>query len=84
MWGPGWWGPPMWGPMAALWWIFPLIGLAIGLVFVIAMVRAMNRGGGFMCMGGHRGGGREDEDVAGLRREIRELRAEIKGLKVSR
>jgi hypothetical protein len=43
MWGPGPWGPPMmWG----FGWIFPLIGLAIALVCVIAMLRWVARGGG--------------------------------------
>lgn len=46
MWGPGPWGAPMWG----FWWIFPLIGLLICLLFIVAMVRFMG-GRGFMCMG---------------------------------
>lgn len=78
MWGPGPWGPPMWG----LGWIFPLIGLLICGVFVFAMIRAMSGGRGFMCMGGHGGGGHDDG--AELRREILELREEIKKLKGSR
>jgi len=80
MWGPGWWGPGPW--MMGFGWIFPLIGLTIALIFVIAMVRAMSRGGGFMCMGGHHGAG--SEEAAELRRELRELREEIKGMKVGR
>jgi len=78
------WGPGMgwWGPMAGFWWIFPLIGLTIALVFVIAMVRAMSRGGGLMCMGGHHAG--ESNEAADLRREVRELHDEIKRLKASR
>lgn len=78
MWGPGWWGSPMGG----FWWIFPLIGLSIALVFVIALVRAMGGGRPFMCMGGHRsaGGG----EVAQLAQEVRDLREEIKQLKDSR
>ena len=50
----------MWG----FGWIFPLIGLAICLVFVIGMVRAMSSGGRFMCMGGH---DHEPNGTAGLR-----------------
>jgi uncharacterized membrane protein len=77
MWGPGWWGPSMSG----FWWIFPLIGLAVCLFFVIAMIRAMSGGGHFMCMGGHR---RESDETAELRREVRELREELTRLKPSR
>jgi hypothetical protein len=64
----------MWG----FWWIFPLIGLLICLVFVVAMARSMG-GRGFMCMGDHRS--QASEDVTDLRREIRELREELKQLK---
>jgi hypothetical protein len=42
MWGPGWWGPGPW--MMGFGWIFPLIGLTVALIFVIAMVRAMSPG----------------------------------------
>jgi len=75
MWGPGWWGPPMGG----FWWIFPVIGVSIALVLVIAMVRAMGGGWPFMCMGGQRSEG--SDEVAQLTREVRELREEIKQLK---
>ncbi len=78
MWGPGWWGHPMW----SLGWIFPLIGLAIALVFVVVMARAMTRGGGFMCM--HRPRHEPDARVDELLREIRELRDEVQELKTSR
>lgn len=71
------WGPPMWG----FGWIFPLVGLSIALVFVVAMIRFMSRGGGFACMGGHRTD--ESDKVAALSREVRELREEIKQLKAS-
>lgn len=73
MWGPEPWGAPMWG----FWWIFPLIGLTIAAIFVIAMVRAMNRGQGFLCMGGHRH--EEREELEALRREVRELRDQLRG-----
>lgn len=77
MWGPGPWGAPMWG----FWWIFPLIGLLICLLFIVAMVRFMG-GRGFMCMGDHRSHTSKDETE--LRHEIRELREELKQLKQSR
>lgn len=76
MWGPGPWGGPMWG----FWWIFPIIGLAIGVVFLVAMVRAIGGRGGFMCMGGHHA---RDQGTAELRREIQELQDEIKKLKAA-
>lgn len=78
MWGPGWWGSPMGG----FWWIFPVIGLSIALVLVVAIVRAMSGGRQLMCMGGHRSEG--SDEVAQLSREVRELREEIKELKHSR
>jgi hypothetical protein len=67
----------MWG----FWWIFPLIGFTICLVFVIAMVRAMSSGRGFMCMRGHQHG---PDETAELRREVRELREEVSRLKGTR
>jgi uncharacterized membrane protein len=75
--GPGWWGAPMWG----FGWIFPLMGFAMCLFFVIMMVRAMSGGRGFMCMGGH---GHATDETAELRREVRELREEITRLKTAR
>jgi hypothetical protein len=77
MWGPGGWGPPMWG----FGWIFPLIGLAICVVFFTAMVRAMSGGRHVMCMGGHR---RDLDETAELRRQVRELREEVERLKAAR
>ena len=61
----------MWG----FWWIFPVIGLAICLMFFVMMVRAVSGGGRFMCMGPHRDDG---EETARLRRELEELREQIK------
>lgn len=78
MWGPGPWGAPMWG----LWWIFPVIGLLLLLACVIAMLRFRAGGRRFMCMGGH-DGARTDE-APELRREIQDLREEIRQLKESR
>lgn len=68
----------MWG----FWWIFPLIGLFICLVCVVAMVRAMRGGGQFMCMSGHRDDA--SDAAAELRRELRELREEVGKLKAER
>jgi uncharacterized membrane protein len=77
MWGPGPWVGPMWG----FWWIFPLIGLAICLFFVIAMVRMISSGGRFMCMGSRP---HNSEDVARLRKEVEDLREELKKQAVTR
>jgi len=75
MWGPGpWMMPPMWG----FWWIFPIIGLLIFLFFVIAVVRVIGTGGRFMCMGPHDG-----DETARLRREIEELREQLKKQQVT-
>ena len=79
MWGAGPWGPPM---MWSFWWIFPLIGLLLCAVFLVALIRLLGSGRGFMCMGGHRADGRDES--ADLRREIQELREEIKQLKAPR
>ncbi len=73
-----WWGPwagPMW-----FWWIFPVVGLGICLLFVVTMIRGM-RGGRFMCMGRHDQGPAETSE---LRREVRELREELNRMKVVR
>lgn len=66
MWGPGLWITPMWG----FWWIFPVIGLLICLVFIVVVVRIVSSGGHVMCMGPHL--------PMRLRREIEELREELK------
>jgi hypothetical protein len=76
MWGPESWGTSMW----SFWWIFPLIGMAVCVLFLITMVRVASGGHGFMCMG-HRPGRADDDD---MRREIRELREEIDRLKAAR
>ena len=51
-------------------------------VFVFATIRAMSGGRGFMCMGGH--GQHASDEQAELRREIRELREEIKQINATR
>jgi hypothetical protein len=66
----------MWG----FWWIFPLIGMAVCALFLVMMVRAVAGGHGFMCMGRPRAQAGDDD----VRREIRELREEIKQLRASR
>jgi hypothetical protein len=84
MWGPG---PWLWG----FWWIFPLTGLVLCVAFMAMMMRAMHGGRGFMCMGGHGHRGPDNgvnvegaDPHAELKREIRELRDEIRQLRASR
>lgn len=62
------------GPMWGFWWIFPLIGLSICIFFVIAVVRMMT-GGGLMCMRPH---DRGSEEMARLRKEVEDLRDQVK------
>jgi uncharacterized membrane protein len=69
MWGPG----PWMGPMGGFWWIFPVIGLLVCLLFLIAMTRMMGRGGPFARMGL-----RDADETANLRREVEEPRAEVR------
>jgi hypothetical protein len=64
---------PMWG----FWWIVPLVGFLICLVFIVAAARLVG-GHGFMCMADHRSHASDETD---LRREVRELRAELTQLK---
>jgi uncharacterized membrane protein len=66
MWGPGPWMIPMWG----FWWIFPVIGLLIFLVFIVRMIIG---GGHFMCMHHH-----DSEETTRLRREVEALREQMK------
>lgn len=68
MWGP--WGAPMWGYWG--------IGALIFLVCVAMMVRFMSGTHGPMCIGGH--GSHGPDAYENLRREIRELREEIRKL----
>jgi hypothetical protein len=70
------WGPAPWmGPMSGFWWIFPLIGLLICFLFLLVIARAFGGGGRFMCMGPHH---HENAETARLRRELEELREEVK------
>ena len=71
MWGPGPWTGPMWG----FGWIFPVIGLLICLFFVLAVVRMMGGGGRFMCMGPRQ---HDSEETSRLRREVEDLRDQVK------
>jgi hypothetical protein len=73
-----WWGPaggPMW-----FWWVVPVVAVAICLVLVVTMVRAMT-GGRFMCM---RPQGQGPDTTSELRREVRELRDELNRMKAAR
>jgi uncharacterized membrane protein len=75
-WGGYWWGQP-WGGFG---WIFPLIGMLFMVVMVFVCIRMMGGmlgGGG--CMGGHRG--RSADQADDLRREIQELKEEVRKLR---
>jgi uncharacterized membrane protein len=74
-WGFGPWAASGWG----FWWIFPLLGLAVCLTFLIMAFRFMSTGHGFMCMGGHR-----NDEATQTRHEISALREEIKNFGTSR
>jgi hypothetical protein len=65
MWG-GYWGAPWHGFP----WIFPLIGLGFMVVMILVCVR---------MMGGH--GGHSAGEIEDLRREVRELKDEIRKLR---
>jgi hypothetical protein len=73
-----WWGPvagPMW-----FWWLFPVVAVAICLVLIVTIVRAMS-GTRFMCMGPHV---QDPDTTTELRREVRELRDELNRTKAAR
>jgi hypothetical protein len=64
----------MWG----FWWIFPVIGLLIFLFFlffVFSVVLMVRGGGHFMCIGPHH---HDSEETARFRRELEELREQVK------
>jgi uncharacterized membrane protein len=73
-----WWGPGAWtGPMWGFWWIFPVIGMLIFIVCVGFVVRMITTGGHFMCAAPHR---QDNEETARLRREVDDLREQIRKL----
>jgi uncharacterized membrane protein len=61
--------------MGGFWWIFPVMGLLVCLFFLIAMTRMMGRDGPFACTGSRH---RDGDETAQLRRELEELRAEVR------
>jgi len=64
---------PFWcGYWGSSWWVFPLLGLVVMGVVVFACVR------GFGCMG--RRAERAPGDVAELRRELQELKEDVRKL----
>ena len=71
MWGPGPWMGPMWG----FWWISPVIGLLICFLVVVVVLRTIASGGRFICMGPHH---RDSDEIDRLRRELDELREQVK------
>jgi hypothetical protein len=72
-WGP--WAGPMW-----FWWIFPVVGLAVCLLFIMPLIRALG-GRWFVCGDRYEPG---PDETAELRREVRELREELNRLKAVR
>ncbi len=74
MWGWG-WGPP-WGGFG---WIFPVIGLLFMVVMAFVCIRMMGGMMGGGCFGGHRG--HDASEAEDLRREVRELKEEIRKLR---
>ncbi len=62
-----------------LWWIFPLVGLAIMVVMALACMRMMGGTSGFGCMGGY--GSPRASETEDLRQEVQELREEIQRLR---
>ena len=64
---------PFWcGYWGSFCWIFPLLGLVVMGVMVLACVR------GFGCMG--RRAGRAPGEIADLRRELQELKEDVRKL----
>jgi hypothetical protein len=73
MWG-GYWGMPWVG----FGWIFPLIGILFMVVMAFVCCRMMGRMAGSGCMPGHGGTG----EIEDLRREVRELKEEIRKFRI--
>lgn len=65
-------------PAAGFWWIFPLLGLVIMVLMAFACLRMMGGMSGFGCMG--RRGGHSARETEDLRREVQELKVEIREL----
>jgi hypothetical protein len=74
----GYWGGP-WGGG----WIFPLLGLIVLILMVVACVRRMGGMPACGCMPG-RGTHTPTADVEALRREVLTLREEIRALRDQR
>lgn len=73
MWS-GYWG----GPWGGFGWIFPLLGLTFMVVMVLYCMRRM---GGMSHCGGAPGHGQAaHSDIEALRREIQDLREEVRTL----
>ena len=71
--GPGPWMGPMWG----WWWIFPVIGLLICFLLVVVVIR----GSRLMWMGPHESDG---DELYRLRREVEDLREQVKNQQAAR
>ncbi len=69
-------------PWGAWGWVFPLIGLLFMAGMVFVCVRMMAGMGGGCCMGAH--GHPSADDTEALRRELRELKEDIKKLRATR
>ena len=76
MWGPGPWMAPMW----SFWWIFPVVGLLICVLFLVVVMRIMGSGRRFMCMGPHRN---DSGEIDRLRDEVEELRNKMNNQQAS-
>ena len=71
----GYWGAP-WGGFG---WIFPLVGVLFMALMAFMCVRMIGRTMGGGCMVGH--GAPGTGEIEDLRREIRELKGEIRNLR---
>ena len=73
-----WWDGPGWGHMYGGWWFMPVFGLFCMIIFLYVFSRIFGSGGGFCGRHDHQGNG---ANVDELKREIQELRNEIKTMK---
>jgi hypothetical protein len=74
---------PLWAwngvqPAGGFWWIFPLLGLVVMVLMAFACLCMMGGTSGFGCRGGR--GGHSDGETEDLRREVQELKGEIRKL----